>query len=82
MTADAVEEFQASGKGKKGKGTRLHPHDRAISPSILRETPEIFDLWLAARVKTAQLPLGINQKSLWQKDSEHYCLKLDAVLPL
>jgi hypothetical protein len=41
----------------------------------------VFQLWLAARIKTAQLPIGIPQARLWDSASSHYCMKLGLSLP-
>lgn len=77
-TADAIAAFNAK---KKAAGRRLSRFDWAIHPDRLKESTGIFDLWLAARVKTSMLPLGVDQKALWDRHSDHYCLALNASLP-
>jgi hypothetical protein len=70
-TADAIEanvaaKFEA-GWQLAGKKPSDESVDKAIKPDHLRTHSEVFQLWLAARIKTAQLPAGIPQKRLWDK---------------
>jgi hypothetical protein len=80
-TADAIEAKIAFKLEARKKPS---PVDKAIKPDHLRAHPEVFQLWLAARIKTAQLPIGIPQRRLWgtsSTSSTHYCTELDFALP-
>jgi hypothetical protein len=77
-TADAI---GASNTQKNLEGKKLPSVDKAIKPDHIRSHPEVFRLWLAARIKTAQLQIGIPQARLWDSTSTHYCAKLDFSLP-
>ena len=63
------------------KGKKLTSVHRAIDPETVKQHPEIFDLWLVARIRTAQMPISIPQKALWDPTSPHYNVELNARFP-
>lgn len=78
LAADAVEAHCAD---NVASGKDLTGRDKAIDPVFMRASPQIFDLWLAARIQTAMLPIAVAQRLLWEPKSNFYKRKLDEPMP-